>query len=145
MRQVYHSKLDIWLILLMVICTASAVIFTVQLAQWKELLLVRIGILLMAALVATPLWLILTTRYILNHQAMSIICGPFKWRIPYATIDDIQDTQSLRTSPALSLDRLAIHYGQVHQIVISPRGKQQFKRQLRQLVEDARRRPPIPS
>jgi hypothetical protein len=56
--------------------------------------------------------------------------GPFKWCIPIADITSITPTSNPLSSPALSLDRLRIEYGRGHLLMISPRDKEQFVRDL---------------
>jgi len=56
--------------------------------------------------------------------------GPFRWRVPIADIVRITPTTNALSSPALSLDRLRIEYGRGSAIMISPRDKDQFLRDL---------------
>lgn len=142
MRIVYYSKLDFWLLLLTCVCAASAVILALQLSEWGSVTFFRISTAVTLLTLGLPLWLIFSTRYVLGDHHMAIICGPFKWRVPYAAIEDIKDSNSLKTSPALSLERLEIHYGQEHSVLISPRYKQSFTRDLRALVAHAKRTAP---
>ena len=83
-----------------------------------------------------PLWLLTSTRYSLLNGELRIQCGPFRWRIPIAAITGITPTSNPLSSPALSLDRLRIDYGTGDSLMISPRDKTGFIREL----EAARRR-----
>lgn len=73
-----------------------------------------------------PLWVTLTTRYVVNHQDLKISSGPFSWTIPIDSIQCIKETQSAITSPALSFDRLEIIYGDDKAILVSPVDKTKF-------------------
>ena len=56
--------------------------------------------------------------------------GPFRWRVPIDAITAITPTRSALSSPALSLDRLRIEYGE-RAILVSPIYKEGFVRALR--------------
>ncbi|MDP4944639.1 MAG: PH domain-containing protein, partial [Alishewanella sp.] len=77
---------------------------------------------LFALLVSTglPIWLINSTRYTLTEQQLLVQSGPFQWQIPIVQISNITPTINPLSSPALSLDRLRIDYGQGRSLMISP-------------------------
>ena len=83
--------------------------------------------------VGLPLWLLLGTRYILEPDQLLVRSGPFRWRVPIADIVRITPTTNPLSSPALSLDRLRIEYGRGSAIMISPRDKDRFLRDLEEL------------
>jgi hypothetical protein len=70
-------------------------------------------------------WLFSTTRYTLTDEFLLIRCGPSSWAIALDEITHIEVTRSLSSSPALSLDRLAIRYGG-RELLISPADKARF-------------------
>jgi hypothetical protein len=76
--------------------------------------------------VALPVWLIAGTRYILGSEQLVVHAGPFRWRVPLKDITSITPTHNPLASPALSLDRLRIEYGQGKWVMISPRDKEQL-------------------
>ena len=80
-----------------------------------------------------PLWLMRATRYVLTPSELRVQSGPFRWIVPLREIRSVTPTRSPLSSPALSLDRLRIEYGQ-KAIMISPRDRERFLREL-----DARR------
>jgi hypothetical protein len=77
-----------------------------------------------------PVWICTTTRYDLSRQSLIVRSGPFRWSIPLADIKSVTPTRNPLSSPALSLDRLRIEYGQGRAIMISPSDKGAFVRAL---------------
>lgn len=82
-----------------------------------------------------PVWLMLSTTYTIGESSLLVRSGPFKWQVPIAGITGITPTSNPLSSPALSLDRLRIDYGRGKSLMISPKNKEQFIRDL-----EARRR-----
>jgi hypothetical protein len=75
-------------------------------------------------------WIFTTTRYEVSNEALTVRSGPFRWVLPLHTIQSLSASRSLLSSPALSLDRIAIgHTGGV--LLISPRHKGAFVRAVR--------------
>ncbi len=72
------------------------------------------------------LWLLNTTDYSVTNDALLIRCGPIKWHIKRSEIQEIKPGFSLLSSPALSMDRLVIHFGEGRTIMVSPEDKQGF-------------------
>ena len=81
--------------------------------------------------VGLPVWLFTSTYYKLNPGVLLVRCGPFTFNVPLEEITSITSSTSVLSSPALSLDRLRIHYGQGKSLMISPRDKEKFLRDLR--------------
>ncbi len=77
-----------------------------------------------------PVWLMVSTRYTLTDGELHVVSGPFRWRVPVREIRAVAHTRCALSSPALSLDRLHIDYGQKSWIMISPRDKEVFLREL---------------
>ncbi|MDP5460446.1 PH domain-containing protein [Alishewanella sp. SMS8] len=126
MTQVFRSKVDTWLGIVLV-AAALAVLYGVihSLNSGDNADIVAS---LFALLVSTglPIWLINSTRYTLTEQQLLVQSGPFQWQIPIVQISNITPTINLLSSPALSLDRLRIDYGQGRSLMISPKQQQQF-------------------
>ena len=125
----FESKRDLWLVLV-----ARVLPFVV-------LVLVAIGtpdtrgpLLGLAILVAVELFLVepamRSTYYAIEGDTLLIRSGFMKWRVPIRDIRSIAPTRSALSSPALSLDRLRIVYGN-KSIMISPEEKQRFIEALR--------------
>ncbi|TXK59045.1 PH domain-containing protein [Alkalisalibacterium limincola] len=123
---VHRSKADAWLIAVLAISILAALYGAIVVAARGS-----IGDLALAAFItgigaALPLWLMLSTRYTIRGDQLLVQCGPFTWRIKVAEITGITPTSNPLSSPALSLDRLRIDYGQRASLMISPRDKDKF-------------------
>jgi hypothetical protein len=97
-------------------------------ALWSVMELLMIG----AAVLA--IWITFTTYYELEHDALVAHSGPFSWRIPLAQITAVRPSNSLLSSPAMSMDRLEITYGSGRSILVSPLDKAGFLALLRRRV-----------
>ena len=127
--EVYASKIDTWLLVLLigsalVALIAAAVAVASDPRRWPlALFVIAIGVVL-------PVWLLATTRYVLEGDHLTILSGPFQWRMPVADITSVTPTRSPVSSPALSLDRLRIEYDHGRAVMISPADKDGFVRAL---------------
>jgi hypothetical protein len=77
-----------------------------------------------------PLWTLLGTRYTIDGTLLFVRSGPSRWTIPIRDIRSITPTRALTSSPALSLDRLRIEYSDGRVLLVSPREKETFLRDL---------------
>lgn len=137
MATVYKSKLDAWLAIVLVVAMTvslgagiSSLASTDRLTAWITL------IILASVGVGLPFWLVSSTRYVIDGDHLRVYSGPFRWRVPLATITNIAPSRNPLSSPALSLDRLRIDYGRGQQLLISPRDKEGFLT----AIDEARRR-----
>ena len=73
-----------------------------------------------------PLWLLFSTRYTVSETTLQIRSGPMSWTIDRNEIHSITPTRSALSSPALSLDRLEIRYGDTGMVMVSPKDKEGF-------------------
>jgi hypothetical protein len=126
MAKIYKSKIDTWVFALVGVAMAMSayVGVTVMVSGtpdilWTGFLTIGLGIVL-------PLWLLFSTRYTLDASLLTVRSGPLKWKIPVGDIISITPTRSIFSSPALSMDRLRISYGNKRSLMISPRDKEQF-------------------
>ena len=71
-------------------------------------------------------FLLSLTYYEITDTELRVRSFFFKWNIPIDTIKKIFPTNNMRSSPALSLDRLMIIYGDEEKIMISPENKNEF-------------------
>jgi len=133
MATVYKSKIDWWLgaiLAVAMICSLFAGLKALSAdtpnSVWTAALIGGVGFFL-------PLVGILSTRYVIEDQQLVVRTGLFKWRIPINEISSITPTSDPIASPALSLDRLRITYGQAKWLLISPRDKDGFMAQIASL------------
>lgn len=128
---IHRSKMDTWLIVTlgfsaMVSLAAAGLMIYVESSPmtWS-----------VAAFTAgvgagLPLWLFASTYYKIEPDYLLVRCGPFKFSILLAEISGITPGRSLLSSPALSLDRLRIDYGHGKSLMVSPRDKEQFMKDI---------------
>ena len=125
--QEFTSKIDTWLLLILVLTIVVSIV--------GGLLLIRLqgglvgygsGIFLVAVCAVLPIWLLVDTNYTVSSESLVIRSGPRVWTIPLSSISSIEPTRDSWSSPALSLDRLKIHYGNGNTIMVSPKDKKGF-------------------
>lgn len=135
---VYRSRIDVW------IAVVLALVIGVSLYTCVELFAVGVGgswwilAITLGAGIVLPLWLLLGTRYTLQPDQLTVRSGPLQWRIPVADISAITPTRSTMSSPALSLDRLRIDYGPGQWVMVSPRDKQRFIKDVERAIATSR-------
>jgi hypothetical protein len=77
------------------------------------------------------LHLFLKTAYIIDNNQLKIKCGFFSFKpIDIHTIKEVSKTKSIMSSPAPSFDRIEIKYGKFDSILISPKDKHHFVKDL---------------
>ncbi len=126
MTTVFRSKLDTWLLVVLVIAGVASLIATIMVIRagtpgrwWIAAVTTGLGI-------GLPMWLVLSTHYTIDPMQLVVRSGPFTWRIPLASITSITPTRNPLSSPALSLDRLRIDYDNGRSLMISPRDQDAF-------------------
>nr|AAK28611.1 hypothetical protein [uncultured bacterium] len=126
METVYRSKTYLWLIVLFAIAMIASLSGALVMLSTGTPTAWVVAAFITLVGVGLPLWLLLSTRYVLGQGQLRVLSGPFKWCIPVAKITTIAPTSSPLSSPALSLDRLRVDYGVGNSVMISPRNKEQF-------------------
>ena len=130
MQSVYPSKIDATSAAPLIIAVLGALVACSVIAgsaiPVKSLIVEFIFLLL----IGFPAWVFTTTNYTFDSSDLVIRSGPFSWRIPLGEINSVEPTNSPRSSPALSMDRLRIDYGKGASIMISPKDKEAFLREL---------------
>ena len=122
----FRSKIDAWLILLLGAALGAAVT-----ASWGTLpaqglrtaLLIAVPVLLTVGL---PVWMFFVTYYQVAAGQLKVVSGPFRWHIPLNEIEQVRDSKSLRSAPALSLYRLEITYSGGQTLLVSPFDREGF-------------------
>ena len=122
MAEIFRSKIDGWLVIVMVAALAISLI-AIAPAVYQGLWWVIIPL---AGTFGFVLWVMLGTYYEIEGNRQLVRSGPFRWRIPINEIEEMTPTHNPLSSPALSLDRLRIEYGGGRSVMISPEDKDRF-------------------
>ena len=128
-RREFRSKIDSWLLLLLLAgCLMTVAGLAVAIHRGPvgmPLAIAVIGALLVIVLILSTL---LHTVYRVDGNTLTVVSGPFRWRIPVDEIESVRPTRNPLSSPALSLDRLRIEYSGGRRIMVSPADKRGFIR-----------------
>ena len=87
---------------------------------------------LSAAVAALVLWVWYGTDYRLGASELRVRSGPFRFRVPLASVEEAHPSSNPLSSPALSLDRLFLRTGRgpLGGILISPEPRDRFLAEL---------------
>lgn len=121
MEKTYRSKVDLWIVVVIVLAVACSVAPFFQ--EGQPLLGIAIGI----AATLVFVWMLRTTRYIIRDNVLvikSCFMSYGTWRI--ADIESIRPTRNPLSAPAASLDRLEIRFIGRRSVLVSPRRKEEF-------------------
>ncbi|QAZ39911.1 hypothetical protein C1M51_11070 [Methylibium sp. Pch-M] len=135
---VFRSKVDAWLLVVLLAGAAAVVVAALHTLRMGAGWFIPLVLVLMGA--GLPVWLLVSTRYTVASGNLAIRSGPFVWRIVARDIIDITSTRSALSSPALSLDRIRIDYrsGQLpRSVLVSPKDKAGFVSALRAAQAEA--------
>ena len=127
--ETFRSKVDTWLVLILAVSALFVLVGVGAATRTGEMSLAAAAATVLVA-AGIPVWIFTTTRYDLSDGTLLVRSGPFRWSIPVADIKSITPTHNPLSSPALSLDRLRIEYGQGRAVMISPNDKDAFLRVL---------------
>ena len=117
--KIFKSKVDWWLILLFLGIFGFPI---VQGILTEDYLLVIIFSLVLIFLY----FLSKTIRYIIKDEKLII----WRTKIDIKTIKKIYSTNNPLSSPALSLDRIAVVYNKFDEVLISPKEREAFVQEL---------------
>ncbi len=129
---VFKSKVDKWLLICLILSVIACLLGTSVMLEEGGTLYTSIAAITIIAGAGFPLWIFVSTKYIVRNGNLKIISGPFSWAIPIESIKSVEETQSTITGPALSFDRLEIIYGEDKAIIVSPADETQFMQKLEQ-------------
>lgn len=128
---VFRSKVDAWLFLVLALAAGAALFASGAALQQAS----GMGLLVPVAIVAIgavlPIWILASTRYLVESRTLHVMSGPFTWHIPVSSISSIKPTRSPLSGPALSLKRLRVEYGSGKTILVSPADQQAFLRAIK--------------
>jgi len=126
----YHSKIDLWLLILISISVVGAAAWLISLEGTYTFKGISFGIALFFVNIALPIWLVVRCHYTIAEHELIVGFGPLTWSIPFNSISQVANTSELSLSPSLSLQRLKIVYGAGKKILISPKHQEKFIEQL---------------
>ncbi len=132
MDRTYRSKMDWWVFLAV---GASAFIGVRVVLRLLEEGWPAPALIVALAGFVVPLWFFLATSYRLTPDTLYVRFGLFRWKIPLKLVRSVKESREMTSAPALSTDRLRIDYGASDYILISPKDKQQFLRDLKMLID----------
>ncbi|MBE9029018.1 PH domain-containing protein [filamentous cyanobacterium LEGE 11480] len=136
--QTFHSKIDNWLLVILALLIITSILGVyISLTQGQTIsYLAAVGMLLLG--VGMPIWIGLSTQYVVTDRELRVQSGPFRWIVPLSTIASVQATHNPLSGPALSLDRLEIKYGngRPRSIIVSPANKSAFLSAIGQPVDE---------
>ena len=121
MRKTFRSAIG-WILIvpLVLLLGVIGLVLVTEPGQWRALLI-------LVPVILFFVHLLLTTNYTIEDGQLRIRCGVFRYApIDIASITRITETRNPLSSPALSLDRLNIRYGNRREVMISPKDKAGF-------------------
>ena len=117
--KIYKSKVDWWLGLVLVYPIFRSVASIIE-GEWIG----YIGITLCLLFIV---FISKSTRYIISEYHLIVKCMFIvNDKIEISKIRKIEKTNSILSSPALSLDRIAVFYNKYDEVYISPKERQAF-------------------
>lgn len=124
---VFRSKVDPWLVGVMMIAPVilSVVFVSVASSEGLNIAAISVGAGLVLSTMLTS-WVLSSTRYTIARGELSAQSGPFIWTVPLSDIRSVEPSRSLQSAPALSLDRLAIRHGAGGLLLVSPKDRDGF-------------------
>lgn len=126
MNTTFKSAVDWWYYLLIVIL-AGVLGYRLLAALESGTLQLQLSLLVLFLIaVGFPIVLLVTTRYSIESGILTVRAGPFTWKINLSEIRSVEPIRSPASSPALSLKRLKIEYGDRKTILVSPRDQDAF-------------------
>lgn len=117
----FASKVDWWLVVVLFspLVLIGALVLSGIVEPWI------LGVVLAPQLLVT--WVVARTSYSVGEDALVARSGPFRFEVPVASIRSLAASRSALSSPAMSLDRIAVdHTG--GRLLVSPRNKAGFVR-----------------
>jgi hypothetical protein len=130
----YRSKVDWWLVPLLYLPPVASLATCVYLALHGKMSELSWGIATILLIVGIYFGLLFPMRYGLDDTHLVVRSGISRQRIPLTNISAVQPTRNPLSSPALSLDRLRVQFGQgaFKSVMISPADRDSFLDELAQ-------------
>jgi hypothetical protein len=126
--QWYRSKVDWWLGLLLCLPPVAAIAACAKLLGEGKLNELPWGIAAGLFVVALYGGLVFPMKYGLDENHLLVRFGLCRPRIPLAKVSEVHPTHNPLSSPALSLDRLRVQFGEgpLKAVMISPADRDRF-------------------
>jgi membrane protein YdbS with pleckstrin-like domain len=119
----FVSKVDGWIIPVMLVAIVGVIWALIEVMITATPWFIRIAV---AATTVLVFSIFTRTHYTVTHGELRVVSGPFRRTIPLSDITNIEASRNPLSSPALSLDRLKISYGNNKYVLISPADKSGF-------------------
>ena len=127
METIYKSKIDAGLMTPIFIVVIAVGILMLIIRAWA-------GIAVVFMLTTLIIHMLLTTQYKIVGKTLKIKSGIFVNKlVNIDSIRSISETNSLLSSPANSTDRLELKYNKFESIIVSPKDKDSFIKNLLEL------------
>lgn len=122
MERAYTSKVDLWIgAILLLGCVVPPILVGLVAISSHQLNLIPFGFISPLIIVA----LAIPVRYLIGERELVVQSGFLRVKIPYESIRSVEPSRSSLSSPALSLDRLAIAY-EKGTVLVSPADRYGF-------------------
>ena len=125
-KRQFKSKVDTWYVVLMaavVVLSGSVAIPAVLARRWWM-------VMVLAAPAALLVWNWLSTSYVVSSEALAVRCLLLRKSIPLQSIRTLRASRDMRSSPALSLDRIEV-LADGDSVLVSPEDQVGFIRATR--------------
>ena len=123
--KIYKSKVDCWLVLLILGIFGYPIIDGILMQEFMLSVV-------FALVLVVFYFLSKTVKYVINENNLII----WKTKIDIKTIRKIYKTRNPLSSPALSLDRIAIVFNKYDEVLISPKEREAFIEDLLKINPD---------
>lgn len=121
MTKVYKSKIGLELVIPVMLILVTVIVFSIYDNANG------IGIVVTFLVIAFIADMFMRTHYTIDGDLLKIKCGfLYSKQIEIHQIKRISETNNALSAPAISLDRLEISYNKYDSILISPKQKQEF-------------------
>jgi hypothetical protein len=133
----YRSKIDFWFIVLIVALAFAHLWAAAKFITSGDWTTLTIFIPIAAVGLGLPVWVLLGTHYTVSSTSLDVRCGPFRNQVSINNIKELRPVRSVLSSPALSIDRIEIIYGNHDSVMISPVDRERFMAELELLRKQA--------
>ncbi|MBQ0115513.1 MAG: PH domain-containing protein [Bacteroidales bacterium] len=133
MKTVYRTKVDLWLIILMVALVVFMVVMMFALPfEWSEV----VGLLLLLFMFVQ----VFVTSYTIEGDTLTVSFGKvYINRYDIGNLMFIRQSRTLISAPAASIDRLELYFsGTRRPVIVSPKQQREFVVHLLKINPDAR-------